>query len=190
MNKPQGYDEAQAFTGDFENLPAGAYICTIQGAKLDKTSTDRECLVLALDISEGEHSGYFKKRFDADARADRKWTGTFRQVTDGTSTSFFKGMITSIELSNSGFKWDFDETKLKGKKVGAIFGREQYAGNNGDLKWATKCLFIRSVEAVKKGIEPPADKYLPQGSSTSFSTPPSANTSFVNVDVEEEELPF
>lgn len=186
MNKPQGYDEAQAFTGDFENLPAGAYICTIQGAKLDETSTKRECLVLALDISEGEYTGYFKKRFDADSRSDRKWPGTFRQITDGTSTPFFKGMITSIELSNTGYKWDFDETKLKGKKVGALFGREQYVNGSGELKWATKCQALRSVEAVKKGIEPPADKYLAQAAG---STAP-INSSYAQINVEEEELPF
>jgi hypothetical protein len=120
MNKPQGYDESQAFTGDFENLPAGAYVCTIQGAKLDTVGADsKECIVLAFDISEGEYAGYFKRRFDGDTRSDKKWPGTFRQITEGKSTPFFKGMITSIELSNKGYKWDFDESKLKGKKMGA-----------------------------------------------------------------------
>ena len=29
MNKPQGYDEAQAYTGDFEALKLGGHICKI-----------------------------------------------------------------------------------------------------------------------------------------------------------------
>lgn len=27
MNKPQGYDEAQSYTGDFEQLELGGHIC-------------------------------------------------------------------------------------------------------------------------------------------------------------------
>ena len=33
MNKIQGYDEAQAYTGESRALPAGKYICEIKGAK-------------------------------------------------------------------------------------------------------------------------------------------------------------
>ena len=33
MNKIQGYDEAQSYTGESRTLPAGKYICEIKGAK-------------------------------------------------------------------------------------------------------------------------------------------------------------
>ena len=52
MNKIQGYDEAQAYTGESRALPAGKYICEIKGAKVVKTSTGKEQLVLQLDIAE------------------------------------------------------------------------------------------------------------------------------------------
>ncbi len=41
MNKIQGYDEAQAYTGESRALPAGKYICEIKGAKEVETKTVR-----------------------------------------------------------------------------------------------------------------------------------------------------
>ena len=46
-------------------------------------------------------------------------------------------MITCIEESNEGYEWNWDEKTLKGKKIGVLFGREQYM-MNGQKKWATK----------------------------------------------------
>lgn len=46
MKKIQGYDEAQAYTGESRTLPAGKYICEIKGAKVVKTSTGKEQFVL------------------------------------------------------------------------------------------------------------------------------------------------
>ena len=35
INKPQGYDEAAAYTGEFSQLPAGLYVCEILGARME-----------------------------------------------------------------------------------------------------------------------------------------------------------
>ena len=50
--------------------------------------------------------------------------------------------------------------KLTGKMVGCVFGREQYEKENKELAFATKIVQIRSVEAIKAGVEPPEDKLL------------------------------
>ena len=64
MNKPQGYDEAQAYTGDFEQLELGGHVCKITGVKLEYTqNTNAEVLVLAFDIAEGKQAGYYQKRY-------------------------------------------------------------------------------------------------------------------------------
>jgi len=45
MNKPQGYDEAQSYTGDFEQLELGGHVCRITGVKLEYTqNTNAEVL--------------------------------------------------------------------------------------------------------------------------------------------------
>ena len=44
--------------------------------------------------------------------------------------------------------------------VGCVVGREQYKKDNGELAFATKIMQIRSVEAIKAGVEPPEDKLL------------------------------
>ena len=53
MEKVQGYEEAQAMTGEYERLNAGGYICKIISAKEEKSKSGKRMLVLALDIVEG-----------------------------------------------------------------------------------------------------------------------------------------
>lgn len=166
MNKPQGYDEAQSYTGDFEQLELGGHICQIVGVKLEYTpNTNAEVLILALDIAEGEQKGYYQKLFDEAKKKDNnaKWKCTYRQFTQGNSTPYFKGMIENIEKSNEGYNFagtGFNEQTLVGKFVGGVFGREQYEAQDGKLKFATKCVQLRTTEAIRNGVEVPVDKLL------------------------------
>ena len=83
-------------------------------------------------------------------------------------------MIENIEKSNEGFnfvKAGFDEKSLVGKLFGGVFGREQYKNQEGELKWATKCMSIRTVEKVREGIEAPADKLLKEEQQDEFFSP-------------------
>lgn len=162
MRKPQGYDEAPTYTGSFPQLPPGGYICRIKKAAVTTTRTGKEQMVLMIDIADGDYKGFFQQAFDRNTQSDKKWPngGQYRQLTEGNSLPYFKGMITAIEESNSGFKFDFDEKKLTGKMVGCVFGREQYEKENKELAFATKIVQIRSVEAIKAGVEPPEDKLL------------------------------
>lgn len=164
MKKINGYDEAQALTGEYEVLEAGGYVCKILNAKEEKSQSGKEMLVIAFDIEEGEHKDYFKRRFDNDTRLDKKWpvNGIYRQMLEGeNAVGYLKGMITSLEASNPKFKWDWDESKLKGLKFGGIFRREQYEAFDGSLKFSTKLQFIRSVEKIKNGdFKIPDDKLL------------------------------
>lgn len=168
MKKPIGYDQAIAKTGEFTQLPPGGYVCVIKKAQEYTTKTGKEALVLLIDIAEGEYQGHFQKSFDSSMKEDKKWPNGARylQLTEGKSLDFFKGMITSIEKSNSNFIFDFDERKLSGKMIGCVFGREEYMKNDGTATFATKVMQIRSVEAIRDGVEPPEDKLL---SSSNFS---------------------
>ena len=186
MNKIQGYDEAQAYTGESRALPAGKYICEIKGAKEVKAKTGKKQLVLQLDIAEGEYKGYFDYmyEFDCDMKFDCGYAVHMpsEHNNEGKQLPFFKGMITCIEESNEGYEWNWDEKTLKGKKIGVLFGREQYL-MNGQKKWATKARAVRSIKGLEMS-EIPQDKLL-DGSTSGFDT-----SGFDDEDVSEEDLPF
>lgn len=192
MKKPDGWDSAQAYTGESVSLPAGGYICTIVGAVDMFSNSGKPMLVLLLDIAEGEYAGYFRRQFEnaKEKTPEAKWNCVYRQLVEGKSLPFFKGLITSIEESNGSFKWNFDEKNLIGKKIGAIFGREQYVANDGNYKWSTKCLNIRSVATIKNGVEPPADKLISPISSVAPMDNQFTNTTSDFDILTDDDLPF
>lgn len=165
MIKPTDWDTTEAFTGEFKTLKPGGYICKILGAKTETTRTGKEQLILMFDIAEGEFKGFYKeqheKKFATNPNA--QWLGVYRQLTGGESEKtnpFFKGMIYSIEASNNGYIWNWQEQSLKGKLFGGVFGQEEYLNNSNEKKVATKLMYIRSVEQIRNGVEIPAIKKL------------------------------
>lgn len=165
INKPMGYDEAIANTGEGYTLPAGNYICKILKAVPIQTMSGAEAIKINFDIDEGEYKGFFGTKYNSQkesGNANAKWGGVFTQITGGKSISFFKGMITAIEQSNNGYTWNWDETTLAGKRFVGQFGREQFIGNDGNAHWATKCRGVRSIGALD-GLSVPEDKPLNDG---------------------------
>ena len=186
MEKIQGYDEVQAITGEYEKLEAGGYICKIVNAKEDKSKSGKRMLVLALDIIEGDKKGFFKNRFEENSSPDKKWpaSGIYRQMLEGEKAAgFLKGLMTSLENSNDGFKWDWDEKKLKDLKCGAIFGEEEYEKMDGSVGTTTKVKFIRTVKSIQDGnFKVPELKKLPQKGE--------AFEDFINSVSSDDDMPF
>lgn len=140
MRKPANYEETQAYTGESRQLPAGLYVCQIVMA-IEEERNGSRILAVAFDIAEGEYKGFYKQRYDANTDENKKWPAIHRQFVEdreGSCNPFFKGLITSIEESNPNFKWNWEESTLKGKKFGAIMGREEFLTNDGQKKMATK----------------------------------------------------
>ena len=73
----------------------------------------------------------------------------------------FKTFVTSVERSNNtNAQWGNGFLQwLKGKKVGALFRREEYLNANNERKWSTKCFSFRSADSVAD-CEIPEDKPL------------------------------
>lgn len=187
MEKVQGYDEAQAITGEYERLNAGGYICKIISAKEEKSKSGKRMLVLALDIAEGDKKDFFRNRFNDNSSPDKKWPAgaIYRQMLEGEKAAgFLKGLMTSLEASNDGFKWDWDEKKLADLKCGAIFGEEEYEKMDGSVGTTTKVKFIRTVKAIQDGnFKVPELKKLPEKGE--------AFEDFVNsVTSDKDDLPF
>ncbi|KAF5034802.1 hypothetical protein DSECCO2_592280 [anaerobic digester metagenome] len=164
MTKPNGYDEAQTFDGSFPQLEIGGHVYKIRAAEADETSNYNLCLRLFLDIAEGPQKDFFAKKYknDKERREDAKWGCVFTQHSERKSLPFLNGMISSINISNTGYRFEdaFDEKTLRNKLVGGIFGREQYRKNNGDLARSTKWKQLRSVDTIHEGAPVPKDKYI------------------------------
>lgn len=157
MEKPQGYDEAQAF-GEFETLPAGGYKCLIKKVVCEKTSAGKEYLKIGFDIIEGKYKDFYQKKFASDTRPEPKWSGVWTVFVEGykpeTTNPKFKGLITSVENSNEGFKFDFDEKKLVGKKVGIVFREEDFIGQDGQIHTAVKPFYATSYDKAEEAKIP------------------------------------
>jgi len=121
--------------------PPGAYVAEIQGVKTEESfDHTREVIVLMLEITEGEYKGQYHKVFEDQKNGfgdSVKYRGTLRLTPfmDGDESwvkSRFEGNIWCIMQDNPGFEWDWDEKKLKGKKVGISVRKRLYTGQDKD----------------------------------------------------------
>lgn len=157
-------DNVQEFTR-FRN-PVGGFICEI---KTVEDVADREYLKVGYDIAEAlsedqkEFVGMYAKR---KAERDFDYPTTVVSYKEN-SLPFFKGFVTALENSNKGYKWDNDENKFVGKKIGFVIGEEEYEGRDKNgmpkVKVRTYVAERHSVQAIKNGdFEVPEFKKLSQ----------------------------
>lgn len=192
MRPIDGYDQAPAYTGENVALPAGLYKCIVKQVNVIDDSKKREQMIICFDIIEGtqkdnyigataEYKGFYEKQFNARKQTDNnvKWGGIYRQLTHGDFLPYFKGIITSIEKSNPGYRWDWNEKGLVGKQFGGIFQREEFLTTDGQKKMATKCVQVRSLEGLKNA-KVPEDKLLVDAPPAQQTGPMDAN-GFVNI---------
>lgn len=200
IKKPQGYDEAPAYTGEFVQLPKGKYVCKIVQVSTQQTNNGNEQFVILYDIAEGEHKDFYKKLFDADKAqnaSSAKWRGVFKQNMEGKGLSWFKGVITSIERSNNfTFQWDKEgnEKSLKDKKFGGLFRRRQYEKEDGRRPIITELVQIRSVAGLAEA-EIPEDELLEEkqpGQMTKAGKPSAVGDGFMDIPegADDEGVPF
>lgn len=158
-------------SADFTALPAGGYVCKIQGAKIrtfEGKNGSFERLEVAVDIIEGEYKDYFRRDFDSQNTEDKKWRGVLRLYVpsgdgsdqDNWSMAKLKRFVNDVEDSNPGYHWDWEESKLKGKLVGLTFRREEWE-YNGKTGWKTNPFQAYTVEDIRQNkFQLPKDKPL------------------------------
>ena len=141
---------------DFKALPIGAYECIIKDARINKNEeSGKETLKVSVDILTGDYKDYYKKRYDNNTNADKKWdNNAVRYLAfKGDNVSYFKGFITCVENSNPGYTWDWDETKLKDKKVCGVFLYEEYEKQDGSKAVKVRLNKFRSLDKMKEANE-------------------------------------
>ncbi len=159
MEKPQGYDEAEAKVsgGEFPQPTAGGYVAKIVSAVFGDSKKGNKMLTVGLDIAEGDFKDHYTKlseKFDNDAYLK------IYQLTDGDHVNYFKGLINAIEHSNNGYKFNFDETTLIGKKIGVNLREEEYLNKDNVLKTILKVAYHCSAEEARAGLAPLPIKQL------------------------------
>lgn len=137
---------------DFRGLPIGAYECVIMDARVNHNEqSGKDTFKVSVDIASGEFKDYFRKIYENDTRIDRKWNNNAVKYLSytGDNVAYFKGFITTIENSNANYKWDWDETKLKGKKVCGVFQYEEYEKQDGTKGIKVRLNKFRSLDKMK-----------------------------------------
>ena len=156
--------EAKEF-GEYETLELGGHEIVIMDAR-EYTSdfTGNTSLKVSVDIGGNDkQKGYFKKQYDENTNADKKWSnGAVKYLSlKNEQIAYLKGFITSLEKSNNNFKFNTKGTweQLKGLKLAGQFGLEEYEDNEGKIKTATKLVQFRSLYKLNE-IKIPKVKLL------------------------------
>ena len=152
--KPKAYDEI-SINEDFERLELGGHKgIIIKAEEYTSDFSGKKSLKVYVDTaSDDKQPEYFKKQYENDKRIDRKYpNGAIKYVPLGeeeNQVKMLKAFITAYENSNNcQFDWDKDWEQLKGKKIGLIFGQEEYTSQDGTTKLATKLNQFRSIDKV------------------------------------------
>lgn len=177
MKKPSNWNDVKA-AGERVKLPAGGYEAKIINAKVvnyDGSNGSYERLEIAVDITAGEYKDYYKQDFDSNTRDDKKWRGVARfyvPTDDGSekdeyTKSVLKSVTDALEDSNKNYHWDWDETKLKGLKVGILVRDKEYE-IDGKHGFSPEIFRFTDINRIKEGkFTVPKQKLLKGSSGTS-----------------------
>ena len=193
INKIENWDKVEANYGEAKRLKAGGYICIILAVKQEKSqNSGKEMLVINFDIASGEYKNFYMDKYKNAPRDEKnpvepKWQGKYYIVLEGEGyEGRLKAFITSIEESNQGYTWDWNEESLRGKMFGGIFREEEFL-YNGEVRTNAKLWQVRSVKTITDGdFEIPRKKEL----STNETASNNASLDATFIPVTDDSLPF
>ena len=154
MIKPKLYDEINV-NEEYEKISLGGHKGIIMKAEeYTSPQSGKTSLKVSVDTaSDDKQPEYFKKQYENDTRIDKKYpNGAIKYVPLGEEENqikMLKSFITAYENSNGcQFDWGKDWEQLKGKKIGIIFGQEEFISQDGTTKLATKLREFRSIGKI------------------------------------------
>lgn len=156
LKKPTEWDKIEGIEyGDYEMLELGGHEVIIKNAYEYTGQSGTTSLKVEVDIAAGDkQAGYYQKQYDNNILADRKWpNGACKYISlreDSNCVALFKGFTTAVENSNPGYKWNFDETTLIGKKLCGVFGLEEFEKQDGTISTTVKLVQLRSLDKLKE----------------------------------------
>lgn len=183
----------------FEQLPKGAYVIRIKGAKQEQNkSGSGSHLTIIFDIAEGEYAGFYMKQYESTGFEDKKWPNDatyYLNVPDDSSPEYvwtnWNTFFGDLEDSNNGYVFGGDLKTLKEKLLGGKFAIEQSPGDNGTVYDHTRLRWTCVADDVRSGKpgKMPNDKLVNTTKGSTVPAPQEAG--FVPIpDDTDEELPF
>lgn len=140
--------------GEYQKLPVGGYVCRINNAVVIDNN-DKEILQIKYDIYEGEYKDFFSNQFINSNFANKKYKGIYNiilpKIDDEEDIKMrrLNSFIKSVEESNTGYKFNFDENTLNKKLFGGVFGEKEY-DFNGNKGICTVLRLIIPVEDIRQ----------------------------------------
>lgn len=157
LKKPEMYDDVQVNL-DYERIELGGHRGVIKSVEEYTSSVSgNTSLKVEVDTSSDDRQpNFFQKQFNENPNMDKKWSnGATKYVSlkeDENCVKMLKAFITAVENSNNGFTYDWNKevSQLNGKRVGLLFGLEEYENDKGEVKTATKLNSFRSIDKVEE----------------------------------------
>ena len=162
----------------FAPLPAGGYVCRILAVGVDKTNGGKQFIKLCIDVAEGEHAGFFQKRYQADASSQygQKWKGVYKiwlPTFSGDNDKYmreiaeYKGELNAISRANHlaepNIEAGFDPDMFKGGIIGVLFREASYQGNR-----FTEPAFLCDPQKIRSGDYEIPEPRVPQPAGGAF----------------------
>jgi hypothetical protein len=119
------------------------------------------------DVAEGDHKDFWSNDYRNQAREDKIWRGTFilylpkedGSTKDENTKRRFRTFTDHLEDVNSGYHFDWDEQKWKGKMFGGLFRIRQSQKNDKVYNNLEPNVFT-SFENIRNGNYTLPDDYL------------------------------
>ena len=202
MQKPSGYDEAQA-SGEFIPVELGGHYAIIKQVSETQSKGGRDMIVVLYDfVKPDKQAGYFSNQFNSDDREQKKWpfAGSkyimVQDYNDPSKTSRqFKTFCTCVEKSNNytiawgGNAW---AQQFKSKFIGVVFGEEE-SEYEGKISMRRVPKWFCKTDAVKDATIP-QPKYIngvsPAAQTSQAATAETADAFLSIPDGMDEEIPF
>lgn len=155
IKKPSNYDNVEVMEFEFTPISLGGHKGVIMKAEeYTSPQSGKTSLKVSVDTAKNDNQPeYFAEQYRNDTRIDKRWSNSaIKYVSLGdeeTQVRQLKAFITAYENSNNcKFDWNGNWEQLTGKKIGLVFGMEEYQNQAGELKTINKLREFRSIDKV------------------------------------------
>lgn len=155
IKKPSNYDNIEVMEFDYTPIELGGHKGIIMKAEeYTSPQSGKTSLKVSIDTAKDDKQPeYFKEQYKNDNRIDKRWSNSaIKYISLGeeeNQVKMLKAFITAYENSNNcQFDWNKNWEQLTGKKIGLVFGMEEYESQDGSLKTNNKLREFRSIDKV------------------------------------------
>ena len=192
--------------GEYEKLEKGGYVLVIKKVETVKDKNGNDMLRMCFDIAEGLQAGFFERDWRNQDKPveDRTWHGMYwlgiplddNSKNDNFTKRKFKSFTDSLEDSNSGYHFDWDEQKFVGKQIGGLFhnvsrvyaGKEYVDTKLGAFTSVSKIHDQKYTLPKDKGLTDDQEEEIELYNSKSSTSSKEADTG--SLSITSEDLPF